>query len=494
MPGTRTTSLREHSIRYSVIIFIVIFIAAVLHYFVFSRYLKELEQQEQEKVLHNVSTNISRAIDFYQALIDKISEQQRVRTLIELGTDESVQHWANDMQHMVPDSIGFSVFDRYGTVKGVREQLRLGQACMSDINRHLSGEVITRPAVHRGMQGMEHFDVISDVVQGRDTIGVAFSSFSLDVMKRLLNEVASENNAYRLIDQTGQVIAASRNLDQLRQAGNMFRHPVHGTDWEIEMYVYGDKQEILATSLMVSNFLTFIFVCVILYFAMSRLIYVVINDFEMVSTIMAKIRNGTFKIDDGQKPRLRESAGIIHFMQYTAQELNNYQKKLEHESTTDELTGLYNRRILNQQLDKLLVPGNEQDHYHLLIIDIDFFKEVNDSYGHDVGDEILLMFSQALIQFTGEGDISTRAGGDEFIVLLKDHTREQIQSWYEKIKTHMNHQVGQYNRDNNLQVEFGLSVGCTPIRNNDIKGVILKRADEALYNVKMSGRNNIECV
>ncbi len=494
MLGKNNTSLKQHAFRYSLVIFIVIFIAAVLHYLVFGSYLHSLDQKEQQKALLNVASNVSRTIGFYQTLTDQVSEQPMVQALIEFESDEVVQRWANNMRRMVPDSIGFTVFKDDGQVRGLHDQLRLGEACYRDMDRRLKGEEVSSPAVHRGIKGLEHFDVISDVELEGERIGIAFSSFSLDVLSRALDDMSSDTRAYRLIDNTGQVVAASQHIALASSSYQTIRQSVAGTDWQLEMINLGPKQNILATSLLVSNFITFILVSVILYFAMSRLINLVLSDFETVSTIMAKIKSGRFNLNKDVKPRLMETTGIIHFMNYTAQELDNYQKKLEHDSNTDELTGLYNRRVLNLKLDELLLPGKDQGQYHLLIIDIDFFKQVNDTYGHDVGDQVLLMFSDALRQFTSADDVCTRAGGDEFIVILKGYTMEQICEWHDSLRIHMSRQIEEYNIEQKLQVKFGLSAGCTLIRNNDIKGAVLKRADEALYNVKMAGRNNIECV
>jgi diguanylate cyclase (GGDEF)-like protein len=92
------------------------------------------------------------------------------------------------------------------------------------------------------------------------------------------------------------------------------------------------------------------------------------------------------------------------------------------------------------------------------------------------------------------GDVCTRSGGDEFILLLDNYTADQVNAWYKRISNDMLREVLRYNAENELDIKFGISAGVTLIRGDDNKSTVLKRADEALYTVKARGRGSIEFI
>jgi diguanylate cyclase (GGDEF)-like protein len=255
-----------------------------------------------------------------------------------------------------------------------------------------------------------------------------------------------------------------------------------------------DNQNMFLLGLLVSDLAIFLLVSSLLYFAMKHLFKLVVSDFEILSWMMQRIKLGTYRSDDIEKVSLEESKGAIRFIQYTAEELNNYQRKLKYESTTDELTTLYNRRVLNENLNDYLHMANAGKEVHLMIVDMDKFKAINDSYGHEAGDEVLKVFAHTLKHVSHDSDLCIRAGGDEFIVVLIDYDTDQIKQWYEDLHQLLNESSQALREKYKIPFEFGVSVGCTRIRNDDNRSAILKRADDALYQVKENGRNHIICV
>jgi len=220
----------------------------------------------------------------------------------------------------------------------------------------------------------------------------------------------------------------------------------------------------------------------------------VIYDFESLNQMMKKIREGGFNVDDMPRPHLAETAGIIGFIQNAAVELHRHQKKLKLDSTTDELTGLFNRRVLNERIGDFIQRVNAGSEVYVVILDMDHFKEINDSHGHEIGDQVLILFSQALINNCKDVDVCTRAGGDEFIVVLNEYQPQQVSEWYARVCEELQDSIAELCAANNIELEYGVSAGCTSVRNNDNKHALMKRADEALYQVKTRGKNDILCV
>lgn len=492
MPGRKSTSLRQHAIKYTLITFVVIFLAALLHYVIFSHYLHELDDKERHKSLLGAAHSISRSIGFYQNIVDTLSQQHTVIDLIQFASNEKVQEWSNEMQRMLPESIGFTVFDHRGKAKGIPSELRLSKSCLLDMQKKFMGLNIATPPVHHKIQGLEHFDIVAPVMQEGEYIGLVFSSFSLRIVEQLLTNLETDNRAYRILTQDGYKVASTGGFDSAQ--GEVYREGIKGTDWYIEMSVLNKSENILVTSLLISNVITFILVSIILYFAMNRLFSIVLKDFEILSWMMARIRDDDFNKQEIPRTALKETRGIVRFIRFTADELSNYQKKLKHDSSTDELTGLYNRRVLSHELDNCLNLATQGHSIHVVILDLDFFKEINDNYGHHVGDHVLILLAEALNRYCRETDICTRAGGDEFIVILLEYSLEEVRSWYADVQSYMQQHITKYNADQNITIQFGISAGCTLIRNNDISSVVLKRADDALYRVKSAGRNFIECL
>ena len=165
--------------------------------------------------------------------------------------------------------------------------------------------------------------------------------------------------------------------------------------------------------------------------------------------------------------------------------LNN--KKLENLVVTDTLTGLYNRLKLDEVLEKELDRSQRFNHtFGLVIIDIDCFKDVNDTYGHQIGDKVLVEISNILKQNTRSTDILVRWGGEEFVILCLETNKEGVLNLVENIRAKV---------ENHIFDMIGtktISAGVTIYKKCDSVQALIKRADTALYHAKNSGRNCIE--
>ncbi|MFR4980219.1 MAG: diguanylate cyclase domain-containing protein [Clostridium neonatale] len=160
-------------------------------------------------------------------------------------------------------------------------------------------------------------------------------------------------------------------------------------------------------------------------------------------------------------------------------------------SQTDPLTGLYNRDAFEQSVINYLNTKNPILYGAFIIIDIDYFKQINDSLGHKVGDDLLKDFSQLLKEFFSLEDILCRWGGDEFIVFMKDIEENNLQIVNQKL-----HQLCQLmNKDisyNGCSKKISLSIGSTVIKQNLDFNEIYQQADTLLYEVKRNGRNGFK--
>ena len=165
--------------------------------------------------------------------------------------------------------------------------------------------------------------------------------------------------------------------------------------------------------------------------------------------------------------------------------------KLECMATEDPLTGLFNRRYLEMSLDRLsAVAQRRSSHVGILMCDVDYFKPVNDEYGHDAGDEVLRQLARVLTRHTREMDLVIRFGGEEFLILLVDCKEHEAVVMGERIRQ----AVEAYEfRIPSCILHKTISIGVAEFsgkKNQQIRDVI-KEADSALYQAKKGGRNQV---
>ncbi|NLJ79362.1 MAG: GGDEF domain-containing protein, partial [Tissierellia bacterium] len=165
------------------------------------------------------------------------------------------------------------------------------------------------------------------------------------------------------------------------------------------------------------------------------------------------------------------------------------EKKLQRLSATDELTQLYNRRAFNSYGDRVINYSKRHDEMlSIVMIDIDYFKRVNDKYGHNVGDMVLIRLADILSQNVRENDILYRWGGEEFIILMPDTEVEEAHKIAERLRRIV--AETRFTQD----IHITISIGVTQLGDMDIFDKLIERVDKALYKAKESGRNNVQAL
>ena len=182
---------------------------------------------------------------------------------------------------------------------------------------------------------------------------------------------------------------------------------------------------------------------------------------------------------------------LIRHKRYTDFLRNNLDHSLEL-AVTDPLTGLHNRRYMAGQLGALVRRAERGgDPVACLLVDIDHFKRINDSFGHDVGDEVLREFSVRLATNVRAVDLACRFGGEEFVVIMPGTGLDVAHRIAERLRLHV---AGSPFRvagvEDPLSVTISIGVACTAVA-TDTPDSLLKRADEAVYEAKARGRNQV---
>ncbi|WP_303292273.1 diguanylate cyclase [Marinobacter sp. SS5-14b] len=190
---------------------------------------------------------------------------------------------------------------------------------------------------------------------------------------------------------------------------------------------------------------------------------------------------------------VRNERGQIHQLIQTFSNISERvkaEKQMIRLAHFDRLTGLPNRTALDNHLDQSIQRARRDDsHFALMFLDLDKFKPVNDTYGHQAGDELLRIVAQRLKHCIRSGDVVGRRGGDEFVIITgplqgEDNARHIAEKVVQVLNETFHVQ--------NVNLQIGASVGVALYPDNGVTAEdLLKKADAAMYKVKSSGRNNM---
>lgn len=163
--------------------------------------------------------------------------------------------------------------------------------------------------------------------------------------------------------------------------------------------------------------------------------------------------------------------------------------ELEKMVLLDPLTELANRRYIESSVQAKLDEMHRYARpFGILFVDVDYFKRVNDTYGHDIGDKVLVMVANTFVRNLRASDIVGRWGGEEFIAIIPNINEEQLYFTANKLRV-LVEQSG-FSLDSAI-VQVTVSIGATLAQPNDILEKLLERADKLLYYSKMNGRNRV---
>jgi two-component system cell cycle response regulator len=170
---------------------------------------------------------------------------------------------------------------------------------------------------------------------------------------------------------------------------------------------------------------------------------------------------------------------------------DNVQQSIEM-AITDGLTGLYNRRYMESHLGALLEQaGARGKPLTIMVLDIDFFKSINDTYGHDAGDDVLREFAVRIRKSIRGIDLACRLGGEEFVIVMPETDMAVATIVAERLRRRIASEA--FNIAQGVKaIDVTISIGIATLDTaDDTPSTILKRADQALYRAKRDGRNRV---
>lgn len=215
-----------------------------------------------------------------------------------------------------------------------------------------------------------------------------------------------------------------------------------------------------------------------------------IND-DMILTIQSALTayDHEARLDNQNRQLIKLNQELEAKVRERTLELERKNRELERLATFDQLTGLVNRAKLDEVLTAELTRSKRYGNsFGLIMIDIDHFKAVNDTHGHQIGDQVLQLFAEQLRHGVRDVDVPGRWGGEEFLIICPESDQYGVvtlaQSLRERVQSREVEGVGKKTA----------SFGVTVFEKNDTIETIVGRADKALYIAKAAGRNRAECV
>ena len=183
------------------------------------------------------------------------------------------------------------------------------------------------------------------------------------------------------------------------------------------------------------------------------------------------------------EPRFRKK-------RYTERLRDNVQMSIEL-AIIDALTGLYNRRYMESHVGTLVEQASSRGKpLTVLMLDIDYFKSINDTYGHDAGDDVLREFALRIRKSIRGIDLACRCGGEEFVVVMPETDLAVATMVAERLRRRIAGEPFAIQQGTH-GIEITISIGIAGLGSDDGAAGVLKRADQALYRAKRDGRNRV---
>ncbi|MCJ8500618.1 GGDEF domain-containing protein [Desulfatitalea alkaliphila] len=218
---------------------------------------------------------------------------------------------------------------------------------------------------------------------------------------------------------------------------------------------------------------------------------IALNDLDDIKKLKSALQAEVDQMRDMVHIKQDQEQRQIQLLAGQVQTLQNELHKAREKSMTDPLTGIYNRQALDDVLaERIMRSRIVESDFCLLMIDVDDFKQINDRYGHIIGDRVLIAMAQKLRNAIRGDDLLARYGGEEFTIILEGailrHAQKKARQICDTIAS-VRYATSETQTDNYLTLT--VSIGVTAYRNGDTAEDLIGRADQALYQAKHKGKN-----
>lgn len=484
-------SLRQFAYRYAGLLLVAMILLLGINLWVIHRHTDAATLSQSQYTLNQHANHLGQQLEFYRDVLKRLAQQSRVRDLLVMDDAAAAQDWAISQRDYLPNSIGMALIGAGKLVMGTPVELHLGPACIRDMDMKLANKQSLEPLVHRDNPALAHFDLTEPVESElHEVLGVLFVSFSLDSLQTALANSVQAGDTLILRDGLGQVIVQAGTTSNTVPTIHLAT-PIPGSGWRLELTHPKEDNMAIYLALGGTNGFTVLLVIAVFVALTNALVRIFVRELTGVQTMLSKINEGEVPVMPPSV--LKEIQKIVPVIQAIAHNIHEKQTKLTEMSVLDELTQLPNRRSFNTELARACHLAQRGVGVYLLLLDVDYFKQVNDTAGHEAGDRMLQILAACLRHDTRQTDFSARLGGDEFAVIFTNMKPESLKPWMDNLA--IDFATAQQTDPITARVaRCTLSAGAaTSICGTHSSPVeLLRRADQALYQAKDRGRNRLE--
>lgn len=214
--------------------------------------------------------------------------------------------------------------------------------------------------------------------------------------------------------------------------------------------------------------------------------FIYVSEFAFMILVLTMAYRLTSNFIDAIDEVERLNLSLDAIVKERTRELEEKNVTLQVLSTTDQLTKLFNRRYLEEELRKKVLHSERyRTPFSVILMDIDNFKSINDTYGHDLGDKVLISISNTLLENIRETDVAGRWGGEEFLILTPETDIIVCKILAERLRTQIQ------DRSHASLDHITASFGIAQFKPDDSINSLIKRSDNGLYAAKDNGRNQV---
>jgi len=473
---------------------LVVILFGGLTYGLLQNYLATLGAGKDQSRIRVVKEVLEQRLGFYHDVVLGYARDQNVRDLIAFGDENEAVAWSARVRASLPQAIGAALFSAGGELLGDPSAQRVGRQCLLDLGRRVRGEAHSLLPLHDEIPALAHFDVSAPVRdENGETLGLIFVSFSIRELLAVLDRVSNDREAAALVDlDSGAIIATSPNWNALHDA-TVVSTGVAGSNWQLQLRLAHDSLAPTLPGVGVLILSGVVAVIVLMLLSAQFLTRRYFQEVEDIEDMLGRILAGE-RLSEQDLRRAGHFFPGSQVLRAAVERLGDRHHSLQRDVHLDEMTGLANRRAFDQRLDELLSVGRHQPGiggFCLVLLDLDGLKEINDKYGHAVGDQLLRGLGLALQSRVRGTDLVSRWGGDEFAALLPQMTLHQMDFWLERVRRALNDQLNDIPQLRDT-TRYGVSGGYIYVAPGDGREaeVLLREADERLYRDKAQRRQS----
>ena len=443
-------------------------------------------KQASVNLAHSISTAISRQ----QRRLREIARDERVielaaRSVTAPQETDSLSRW---LSKSLPGAINIQFMKNNETINLKTTPAR---HYTTGLKNALQRTGHPEPQYHANSRIGGHYDLVQPVRAQGITSAALIVSYRLNRFDQFLHNQLPKKTKFEIVYQR-----TDGEIDSIHKLGKQpadNRHTVltsaiDNTDWQVRLTIPRSLAPLSVLSwlyIIGISLAIIVIICnsVILYFKTTRTLE---TDLRTLARLFKDVRAGKVRVD--YPLALGEFRQLFNYIRDLGKKMTMEQQAFRDMGLVDHLTQVSNRRHFESQLRDLFNKAGELGPSALLVIDMDHFKDVNDRYGHDAGDVLLVEFSRALKHNVRSTDFVARLGGDEFCIVYTYTTLEKARKLAMLLRQRLPKEIFlPRNRTHPMKWTGGLSI----MEKSDGKyDDVLLRADQALYRAKAKGRNN----